>query len=146
MQNAIKHDLQAKYNRELDKLKGKKDTYLKRKDDQRLWPEERKTTANKVEGNVPVVASISPKKTAKMLHHGSSGAGGGPGHRNKKMSGYSFSTTASRDIKTVNLQKNQAIKEYRNAISSTLQALEKAQREPVEHHESFKAQVAKLKK
>jgi hypothetical protein len=57
------------------------------------------------EQKIPNVASISNKKASMMLHNGSA-----------VKAGYSYNNTTKKDMKTLNIQKNKAIDQYRKKI------------------------------
>ena len=89
-----------------------------------------------MEQRIPNVASISNKRASKNLHNGAA----------VKHGAYSFNTTAKKDMKTLNVQRNKAIEEYRRKIEATMKLLVDAQRKPVKEQEKFTAQIAQLKK
>lgn len=46
--------------------------------------------------------------------------------------GYTFAATASKDNKAMNIEKTQAMLEYRKAIEGTIKVLDGAQRAPIQ--------------
>lgn len=48
-------------------------------------------------------------------------------------------------MKTLNIQRNKAIEEYRKAIQDTMKVLDGAQRKPIDEQEKFKEHIRQLK-
>lgn len=83
--------------------------------------------ANVASMNYTGQTSMSTKKRAELI--------------SQKNGKYSYAQTRARDVQTNNLEKNKAIKEYRNVIDGTLQVLQEVQRTPIEDPKLFKDQI-----